>query len=215
MKTIEVIYARHGETIFNIQNRMQGWTDSPLTERGVKQVHSAAAALQDIRIDRAFVSPLGRARETAAILLAGKETPLVLMEDLREFSYGQMDGMVKPTADPGFQRRFNEDQFDDMSGESREVIQARVRSAFREIEALSCDGETVLAVSHGAYYRQLLRALCGMDIPRDDSARPLIPNAGLALIVLRDGEWKLAIPAAEPSAFLQAWQRWDPSSKAR
>lgn len=38
MKTIYYYYVRHGETVFNLENRMQGITDSPLTSKGIEQI---------------------------------------------------------------------------------------------------------------------------------------------------------------------------------
>ena len=58
---------RHGQTEFNLQGRVQGRCDAPLTELGIEQAHGAAAWLvaQGVRFDRICSSPLGRARSTA------------------------------------------------------------------------------------------------------------------------------------------------------
>ena len=90
MKT--VYFVRHGETLFNQQRRLQGWRDSPLSDRGVEQVRRVARALKRLEIHEALISPLGRARQTAAIIceelgICSFETP-----DLREVSFGDFEG---------------------------------------------------------------------------------------------------------------------------
>jgi broad specificity phosphatase PhoE len=61
---------RHGETVWNIQQRMQGQQDSPLTENGILQAKAAAEKLKKIHFDHAFSSDLLRARRTAEIIAA-------------------------------------------------------------------------------------------------------------------------------------------------
>jgi probable phosphoglycerate mutase len=63
-----VFLARHGQTEWNLQRRRQGQLDSALTSSGVEQAHRHAALLQPNAIGGIFVSPLGRAMATAAII---------------------------------------------------------------------------------------------------------------------------------------------------
>ncbi|MDK6241920.1 phosphoglycerate mutase family protein, partial [Winkia sp. UMB10116] len=57
---------RHGETEFNLENRVQGWCDSPLTEKGIRQAELARDMLREreITFTHGYCSPLDRARET-------------------------------------------------------------------------------------------------------------------------------------------------------
>ena len=70
MKTLYLM--RHGETQFNAQHRIQGWCDSPLTERGIEQARAMGARLHDrgVRIDHAYCSTAERAADTLEIALA-------------------------------------------------------------------------------------------------------------------------------------------------
>lgn len=91
MNTIYLL--RHGETIWNREGRMQGSLDSPLTPKGRVQAARQGAILRGLGIDaRAFVSPRGRARSTAA--LAGLHVDLD--ERLAEMSMGTWEGRVRP-----------------------------------------------------------------------------------------------------------------------
>ena len=68
---------RHGRTVWNMEHKMQGKTDVPLSEAGRSVVEQAAAAYRDTHIDVCYCSPLIRAVETAEIVLRGREVPLI------------------------------------------------------------------------------------------------------------------------------------------
>ncbi|NNK79304.1 MAG: histidine phosphatase family protein [Litoreibacter sp.] len=77
----ELFLLRHGETEWNLERRLQGQLDSPLTEQGILQARQQAEILSGLSLPadlRAFCSPLGRARQTAEIALG----PLGLNPDL-------------------------------------------------------------------------------------------------------------------------------------
>src|SRR5207248_10883393 len=63
---VRILLARHGETVFNVEGRWQGQSDSPLTERGLAQARELARALADEPIAAVYSSDLGRAVDTAA-----------------------------------------------------------------------------------------------------------------------------------------------------
>ena len=60
---------RHGQTLFNVRRRIQGWCDSPLTKQGIKEIENMAEQLKDYKIDAAYTSPILRAKYTAQIIL--------------------------------------------------------------------------------------------------------------------------------------------------
>ena len=94
---LEVYLVRHGKTVFNTIGRLQGWSDSPLTDEG----RAAAAALgcrigkRKIAFDAAFSSTAPRAAETAGLILqqAGQGGLAVRqLPDLREYCFGGFEG---------------------------------------------------------------------------------------------------------------------------
>ena len=98
----QVIYfVRHGETTWNLESRMQGHLDAPLTARGLREARRDGAALRAlIEGDDPYAlvfSPLGRTRETAKII-AEETRPYVHKEHsdarLREVSWGDWDGLT-------------------------------------------------------------------------------------------------------------------------
>ena len=93
---ITVYFVRHGETYFNRFARLQGWSDTPLTEKGKMNAQKVGKVLADLRIDYLFSSDLKRAIDTARILIAEHPTASmkepVQKEFFREVFYGSFEG---------------------------------------------------------------------------------------------------------------------------
>lgn len=69
-KKVRVFFVRHGETYLNKYGRMQGWADTPLTEKGIEVAKKTGEALKNVPFCRVVSSDLGRTIATAAIILA-------------------------------------------------------------------------------------------------------------------------------------------------
>ncbi|MBB1078991.1 histidine phosphatase family protein [Limosilactobacillus sp. STM2_1] len=93
---ITVYFVRHGETYFNRFARLQGWSDTPLTEKGIENARKIGEVLADLRIDYLFSSDLKRAVDTARILIADHPTATmkepIQKEFFREVFYGSFEG---------------------------------------------------------------------------------------------------------------------------
>jgi len=89
-------YLRHGETDWNRARRIQGCSDIALNARGIAQAEAAREALRGCAIATICVSPLARARETARIVNQALERPIVVLDALRECSFGPYEGVVDP-----------------------------------------------------------------------------------------------------------------------
>ena len=83
---------RHGRTVWNMEHKLQGKTDVPLSEAGRPVVEQAAAAYRDTHIDVCYCSPLIRAVETAEIVLRGREIPIITDVRLEEMGFGICEG---------------------------------------------------------------------------------------------------------------------------
>lgn len=90
MKILTII--RHGMTEGIEKGMLQGSTDSPLSQRGRRQAEITARFLSSRKIDACFTSPLGRARETAEIICRSIGLTPVILEDLREYDFGWLEG---------------------------------------------------------------------------------------------------------------------------
>lgn len=91
---ITLYIVRHGKTIFNNKSLVSGWSDSPLLAKGRDQATATGKALKDIPFSDAFSSDLGRARDTANLVLAENANPpaLIQLQNLREQNYGGFEG---------------------------------------------------------------------------------------------------------------------------
>lgn len=84
---------RHGKTDWNAKHKLQGRTDIPLNEDGRKMAENAAIEYNDIHFDICYCSPLCRAKETAEILLNGRNVPIIADDRLIEMSFGVYEGI--------------------------------------------------------------------------------------------------------------------------
>ena len=87
---------RHGRTLWNEEGRLQGRTDVPLSDEGRCSALAAGAALESVPFDAAFSSPLQRARETAELILRGKN--IAVQESTTAHIYAQEELGIEPLA---------------------------------------------------------------------------------------------------------------------
>ena len=167
-----IFLVRHGQTEFNVEGRMQGRRDSPLTPLGVEQARRMGACLKDLVEDPATVeliaSPLGRTVRTAEIIreTAGLDCRIVADERLAEVHLGEWEGLTReeiaplaPTGlidSPGWLCRTP-------GGETFEDLIARLSSFLADVD--ETDGRRRLVVAHGGSGR-VLRALYS-EAPRE------------------------------------------------
>ena len=96
MKPLYIYITRHGQTIYNTNNTVQGWNDSPLTELGIFQGKCTGYGLRKIRFNKVYSGDIARQYETAKLILQencyGDETELIIDKKLREMGYGTYQG---------------------------------------------------------------------------------------------------------------------------
>lgn len=152
---------RHGETVWNTEQRLQGRLDSPLTQKGQKQAAENGEKLRSlIQRDEIKVisSPLGRTFETAKIIASKIEIDpesIEVDERLKELSYGDWEGMTKADIRCNDISRYKSRIKDRWNvpppgGESYQDVAKRLDSWLNELK-----GETIIAVSHGCAGRIL------------------------------------------------------------
>ena len=170
-----LLMVRHGETVFGAQDRFAGHSDTPLTPRGRRQVARLRPAVARLRPDVVYCSDLPRCRETAAILVPGRE--LRLSRRIREIDFGRWEGRSKAELEARYGEayrrwRANPSMGRPHAGESVPELRRRVRRFAAEL-ARRHPGETLLLVTHGGVIRSLL------DVPYDDYWGLRIPPASL------------------------------------
>ena len=94
-------FVRHGESVWNVENKICGATDIPLTEKGHRQAEKTAMQFveQDIHADLILYSPLSRAAETARHISELTGIPMREEERLREQKFGKYESTPRNGAD--------------------------------------------------------------------------------------------------------------------
>lgn len=99
--TLTLYIVRHGKTMLNTTDRVQGWSDAPLTPAGEEVVSAAGRGMADIDFQAAYSSDSGRAYQTAELILEQSEnsSDLTVIHDerLREFNFGTYEGDLNET----------------------------------------------------------------------------------------------------------------------
>ena len=186
------LIVRHGETAWNAEGRIQGHSDTPLSEHGIRQAQAAAGRLADTVIDAAYCSDLMRAAETARILLESHDAPLVRTVELRERYYGVFEGLTVDERRTQYPDMFAASLVKDLDfaptgGESARKTLDRMSSFAGEIKEKHLE-ETVLLVGHGGSLRSLILAV--MDLPAEATWKFVMANCSLTII---DTYWDNAV----------------------
>ncbi len=156
------ILVRHGESVFSERGLVNGLVGvrCPLSARGVAQADRLAAELAGEEIDRCATSELGRTRETADLVLAGRAVPRIVLPELNDPLYGRYEGgplasylewaLASDSAaePPG-------------GGEARRAIVSRYAAGFRKL--LARPERIALIVTHSLPIAYLLLAVSGRD----------------------------------------------------
>ena len=169
---MKLYVVRHGETIWNAENRVQGISDIPLTDKGRLDATLLKDLVKDINIDVVIASPLERAIETAKILTDGK-MPINTDDRIKERDWGMNEGANIDEVD----RWDCWDVILNTKVQNIESIQDfmyRVSSFLEDIKVRYKD-KKVLLVTHSAVIR-VIHYLLG-TIPEDgDLSKIDIPN---------------------------------------
>lgn len=160
----KVYLMRHGQTRFNLQKRIQGACDSPLTEEGIAQARAAHDYFteQGIQFDRVYSSTQERACDTAE-LVSGR-TDYIRLKGLKEQDFGAFEGQQEYLNPPLQGDIGYGDYFVTYGGEDYMTVRLRMEATMRDI-LNNPDNQTVLVVSHGAAIAQFLRHVL-TDFPR-------------------------------------------------
>lgn len=142
---------RHGQTLFNVRRKIQGWCDAPLTPLGIKQAEKAQAYFKEhgIVFDHAYASTSERACDTLEIVTS---MSYQRVKGLKEWNFGRFEGESEDLNPPLPYGDF----FKAYGGEGEKEMQQRVADTLMDIMKQE-DHQVVLAVSHGASCRQFMR----------------------------------------------------------
>ena len=172
---VNVYFVRHGQTYLNLFHKYQGWSDAPLTEKGIADGKRAGKALAKIDFDYLFCSDMRRTVKTAELLAASHPTKIVHPEPdpaFREVFFGFFEGEDTAAASMniGLCRSYDELVSKYSVEKARDITKAadpfhlaendaefwqRMDKGLDRLRNLP-DGSTAVVVSHGAAIRSIV-----------------------------------------------------------
>jgi broad specificity phosphatase PhoE len=185
---------RHGESVWNAENRLCGRSDIPLSDAGRRQAKSLAENLKPISFEALYTSPLVRAFETARLIADSVGLEPIPDSRLVELDYGQWEGRTLADIMQNDAQAFRAwdakpAQHAPPGGESGLAAQQRIVS-FLDFLAGKYEQGRVLAILHKTVCRLAICHVLGMA-PDEYRRRLVLNNAALSIIRSRPDGWEL------------------------
>jgi len=162
----ELILARHGETVWNVEKIYRGRTDVNLDEVGIKQAELLGKYLSIWELEAIYSSPLRRAIDTATIIARYQKIGTHIAEGLVDFDYGEWQSLPEQEAKRLYPTLHNEwhnnpHKVEMPGGESLEDVRRRAIEVVNDV--LSKYQGSVVLVSHRVVNKVLICSLLGLD----------------------------------------------------
>ena len=192
------MFVRHGETVWNREERLQGRKDVRLSELGKKQAGLLAKRFQKEKIDVIYSSDLRRALETAeTIAKYHPKTPIRVRKELSERSHGIIEGLTleEIKAEPELRKlldweKMKTKEFKFPKGESKAALEERVEEFLDELvhkHPRAC----LLLVCHGGAAKAALKFLLKEE--NRDFSDLILENASVTIVSLEKGKARLGL----------------------
>ena len=184
MSARRLVLWRHGQTLWNAENRHQGQIDIPLNDVGREQARHAAQTLLAMKPTHVIASDLERALETGQILADLAGVSLSTDERLRETFAGEWQGMTRDEIVAKYPADYaawgGDSEIRPGGGETRWEVSQRVVAAIEDAMLNIPAGGTLVVASHGGALRSALGRLLGLD-----------PRQWTILGVLAHAQWSV------------------------
>ncbi|MPQ43270.1 histidine phosphatase family protein [Clostridium tarantellae] len=160
---MKIYLTRHGETVWNLEKRFQGWGDSELTDKGILRAKLLGERLKNIQIDKIYTSPIKRAYRTAEIIKGNRDIELISIDGIKEMNFGKWEGLrnydikQNPEYAPHLYNLFNNPKdYKTFGGESPKEFKKRIFNSMSEIIKNTNNNESILIVTHGMTVKYLI-----------------------------------------------------------
>lgn len=190
----KIYFVRHGETEWNIERRMQGHKNSPLSKLGLKQAYWLSEEIVDEKLDYIYASTLQRALDTANIIKNNRNIEIIPREELKEIALGEWEGMRIEKVEQEYpDRHFNfwksPDLFEPLGGESFDELVERAGKFVDEI-SVKHKNDNILIVAHAVVIKAIINYIRKKEI-RDFWRDEIIMPTSLSLVNNVDGELQI------------------------
>ena len=192
-----LLLVRHGETVDNVRQIMQGQTQGELTPNGIEQARALAAELKDTPIDVAISSPLERSYMTCSFCADLHGLPVLKDDRLLEINHGDWEGKLADEIEAKYPEAFHRWHtqphtvtMPGQGGESLEDVRVRARAAFDDY-VQKYDGKTVLVAAHDAVNKAIICDILGLDMSHFWQIKQ--DNTCINVLECQDGVWRLVL----------------------
>ena len=191
---------RHAQTEWNLEKRIQGQEDSPLTPEGKDQAEEWGRILKGHEWTRIITSDSGRALETAALVNTLLKVHIISDSRLREQAWGRWTGKTVAQLKNEESQLLDEQvragwNFRPPGGENRNMVWERSQKALRAATE-KWPGETILVITHEGVIKCLVYRLCSRQfLPVE---RPLIQSHHLHWIIHDEEGFRVGAINAQP-----------------
>ena len=195
-----MVLLRHGQSVWNAENRFTGWVDVDLSPKGIIEAEAAGDTLADVCFDVIHTSALMRAQRTAAIVMernrASNNPPVHRDERLNERHYGALQGLNKDETREMhgaeqvhiWRRSFN---VPPPEGESLEMCAKRTLPYLHEVIVPDLEtGSNILVAAHGNSLRSIVMAI--ENLTPEEILSVEIPTGSPILYEFKTGQFHLA-----------------------
>lgn len=193
MAQTKILLVRHGQTIWNQEEKMQGLLNSPLTPTGVHQAELLGQKLATEKIAACYASDLERAQQTAQLIINPHQLPVVADPSLRELNMGLWEGQSKATNQENYPESWHNfwhapDLYVPIGpgAQTFSQLQENVTTGFKELVARH-PNQTILIVSHRITVKVLLASLLNQPLS-DLWLNGDINPTSLSVIEMTDGQ---------------------------
>jgi len=192
-----IFLARHGETEFNKENKLRGWKDVPLTEKGKQQAHDLATKLSKYKIGEIHCSDMDRAVHTAKVVANVYMNPPKVQptKELRPWHQGYLEGQNVDKILP-IMKHYIEHYHEKMKdGESFATFTNRYLTYLGKMmrEAKKNIGPAILLVAHTRNIRAacawIAKDMKSLDRKILESKEDPVSTGGVEMIQFKDGKW--------------------------
>lgn len=191
---LNIYLTRHGETQWNIENRLQGSKNSQLTDKGIEHAIMLGNRLRNIDFSAIYTSPLERALQTANYIKSDKDVPIYTIENLKEMNFGDWEGKTKDEIEAVDNYKNEYHNFWHIphmynhkphNGEGLITFKRRVEEVLSKVISSNSDGN-ILIVTHAVVIKAILSFT--MDISTDKMWDPPFIHGTSLTIFQWDGE---------------------------
>lgn len=198
---MRILLIRHGR-----QNSPLCNVNVPLAEEGRRQAALLGERLKDEKIEAVWSSDLIRAVETADIINESLQVPREIRKDIREISFGDMEGLSDEVIADRFEeflreRSRMEKDLPYPGGECAGDVVVRAVPVLKEI--MEHDYETVAVVTHGGVIRSLVAYYLGMDLAKVQLLGGHLENCGITELWVRKSDGRVLVNRFNDAAHLE------------